>query len=335
MLTLQLVLVLTPSCLRGQGVRNTLSLSSKTSSASRSPTSGASSRIDPFEQLCPEIREVTADFFLRLIGMGEKMEIQTTCAIEDEKWKTNGLSSMVEKSLENNLLAPAHPLQVPNPASLPPTPVPPADGGFWAWAQVLVGHLVMFNTCGYINSFGFFQAYYTNVLDYSPSDVSWIVSVQIFLLSFIGVFPGRITDAGYYRHTLICGSAFQLLAVFTTPLARSYWQICLAQGICGGIGNRLLFGPTVALVSTYFTKKRSVALAIVLSGSGTGGIIFPLVGQQLLSKVGYGWTVRVMGFIILLSVVIAISLARTRVPLGTLVLSSSFLHSKSRLIRCS
>ena len=224
---------------------------------------------------------------------------------------------MAEKPLEDNSLAPTDLLHISNPVweTLPPTPAPPPpDGGFWAWAQVLVGHLVMFNTWGYINSFGFFQAYYTNVLGHSPSDVSWIVSVQIFLLSFIGVFSGRITDAGYYRHTLICGSAFQLLAVFTTPLARSYGQIFLAQGICGGIGNGLLFGPTVALVSTYFAKKRSVALAIVLSGSGTGGVIFPLVGQQLLSRVGYGWTVRGMGFMILLNVVIAISLARTRVP---------------------
>ncbi len=33
---------------------------------------------------------------------------------------------------------------------------PPPDGGLQAWTQVLVGHLVLFNAWGYINSFAFF-----------------------------------------------------------------------------------------------------------------------------------------------------------------------------------
>ena len=248
-------------------------------------------------------------------------EIENSAAIQHEDQRPYELPTMEEKKpladaslrTDDSLWLSNLALDTPAPA---PTPIPalPPDGGFWAWAQVLMGHLVLFNTWGYINSFGFFQAYYTDVLGFSPSDVSWIVSVQIFLLSFIGVFSGRFMDAGYYHHTLIGGSVLQLLAVFVTPSARSYWQIFLAQGVCGGIGDGLLFCPTVALVSTYFTKKRSMAMAIALSGSATGGIIFPLVGQQLQPKVGYGWTVRVMGFIILFNVIIAISLARTRVP---------------------
>jgi hypothetical protein len=35
-----------------------------------------------------------------------------------------------------------------------------------------------------------------------PSDISWIGSIQIFLLFFIGTFSGRATDAGYFRFTL-------------------------------------------------------------------------------------------------------------------------------------
>lgn len=36
-------------------------------------------------------------------------------------------------------------------------PGPPPDGGLEAWIQALMGHLVVFNTWGYINSFGVFQ----------------------------------------------------------------------------------------------------------------------------------------------------------------------------------
>jgi len=193
-------------------------------------------------------------------------------------------------------------------------PGPPPDGGLQAWTQVLVCHLVLFNAWGYINSFGFFQAYYISALGHSASDVPWIVSVQIFLLSFIGAFSGRAMDVGYYRQTIICGSLLQLVGVFTISVSTSYWKVFLAQGICGGIGDGLVFCPTVALISTYFTKKRALALTLTLSGSSTGGIIFPLIAQQLQPKVGFPWTVRVMGFVMLFNVAVIFLFARTRIP---------------------
>lgn len=127
---------------------------------------------------------------------------------------------------------------------------PLPDRGLQAWTQVLVGHLVLFNAWGFVNSLGFFQAYYIGALGHSASDVSWIVSVQIFLHSFIGAFSGRAMDAGYYRQTIVCGSLLQLVGIFTTSVSTTYWQAFLAQGICGGVGDGLVFCPTVALIST-------------------------------------------------------------------------------------
>jgi hypothetical protein len=75
-------------------------------------------------------------------------------------------------------------------------PGPPPDGGLRAWTAVAAGHLVIMNTWGYINSFGVFQTYYATELQLPPATISWIGSIQVFLLFFIGTFTGRITDAG-------------------------------------------------------------------------------------------------------------------------------------------
>lgn len=75
-------------------------------------------------------------------------------------------------------------------------PGPPPDGGLRAWTAVATGHLVIMNTWGYINSFGVFQTYYSTELGLPPATISWIGSIQVFLLFFIGTFTGRITDAG-------------------------------------------------------------------------------------------------------------------------------------------
>jgi hypothetical protein len=69
-------------------------------------------------------------------------------------------------------------------------PGPPPDGGAMAWTQALMAHVVVFNTWGYVNSFGIFQTYYVGALGHPPSDISWVGTVQIFLLFFIGTFSG-------------------------------------------------------------------------------------------------------------------------------------------------
>lgn len=58
-------------------------------------------------------------------------------------------------------------------------PGPPPDGGLAAWTQVIMGHLIVFNTWGYINSFGVFQTYYVATLGHPPSDISWVCTFHL------------------------------------------------------------------------------------------------------------------------------------------------------------
>ncbi|KAL8844590.1 MAG: hypothetical protein Q9176_001102 [Flavoplaca citrina] len=208
-----------------------------------------------------------------------------------------------------------------------PDPGPPPDGGLQAWTQSLMGHLVVFNTWGYIISFGVFQPYYVTALNRPPSDISWIGSVQIFLLFFIGTVSGRSSDAGLFRPTFILGSVFMLLGVFMTSLSTKYWQLFLAQGICTGVGNGLIFCPALSLLSTYFSSQRALAIGFAASGAATGGLVFPVIVQQLLPKIGFGWTVRVLGFVMLALQVLIFLFMKPRIPprkTGPLVELSAF-----------
>ncbi|EPE34292.1 MFS general substrate transporter [Glarea lozoyensis ATCC 20868] len=193
-------------------------------------------------------------------------------------------------------------------------PGPPPDGGMGAWLQVLYGHLVIMNTWGFINSFGVFQTYYVSSLNRAPSDISWIGSVQIFCLFFVGTFSGRLTDAGYFRPIFIGGSILGVIGLFMTSLSKTYLQIFLAQGVCCGLGNGCIFCPSVALISTYFSKKKSLAIGICAAGSATGGIVFPLMVQQLLPKIGFAWTIRSLAFIQLGSLAVCCVGIKPRVP---------------------
>lgn len=90
-------------------------------------------------------------------------------------------------------------------------PAPPPDGGWRAWCVVLSSHLVYMNTWGWVNSFGLFQAYYTQSLSLPASRVSWIGSISIFLLFFVGTLTGRLVDAGYFAGSSAWALSFKSL----------------------------------------------------------------------------------------------------------------------------
>lgn len=66
---------------------------------------------------------------------------------------------------------------------------------------------------GIVNTYGVFQSYYeTNILSsQTSSNISWIGSIQAFLLLIVGILTGPIYDAGFFR-TLIMNRSF--LVVF-------------------------------------------------------------------------------------------------------------------------
>lgn len=76
----------------------------------------------------------------------------------------------------------------------------------------------------------------------------------------------------------------------------------------------MLFCPSLSLLSTYFSKKRSLAIGCAAAGSATGGMIFPAMVQQLLPRVGFPWTMRAVGFIQLFCLLVCNLGMRTRIP---------------------
>lgn len=189
------------------------------------------------------------------------------------------------------------------------------DGGLWAWLQVLGGFFLLFNSWGIINTFGSYQAYYeTNLLpDASPSAISWIGSIQAFLLLLVGALTGPIYDAGYFRELLLGGSFMLVFGQMMLSLCHEYWQVLLAQAICIGIGTGMLFIPSVAILSTYFSTRIGTAIGIAASGSSFGGVIYPIVFHKLLPQIGFAWTTRVLGFLILATMIIPNICMRVRV----------------------
>ncbi|KAK8858957.1 hypothetical protein IAR55_003189 [Kwoniella newhampshirensis] len=166
-------------------------------------------------------------------------------------------------------------------------------------------------SAGWLDLFGFgvFQSYYhTHQLSSAtPTDISWIGSIQLCLCPLLGCVSGPLFDAGYLKQLIASGGLLYVFGLMMTSLGKSYYQYVLAHGIAVGLGMGIMFPPAVSTVSHHFgrSRYRSLAYGCVAAGSSIGGIIFPILARTLFPAMGFAWTVRIFAFIVLLATIVA------------------------------
>ncbi|OLN81846.1 Riboflavin transporter MCH5-like protein 8 [Colletotrichum chlorophyti] len=187
------------------------------------------------------------------------------------------------------------------------------DSGRLAWLQVAGSFFLFFNSWGILGSYGVFQTYYqANLAGSSADAIAWIGSIQSSLLLIVGVLVGPLYDAGYFRSLTFTGIILIFLGMTMTSIATQYWQVLLSQAFCVGLGAGCIYIPSVAIIPQYFTERRAVATGIVATGSGLGGVIYPLIFQSLLPRIGFPWATRVLAFISLATNTFSFAVLRQR-----------------------
>ncbi|KAB8255539.1 major facilitator superfamily domain-containing protein [Aspergillus pseudonomiae] len=191
-----------------------------------------------------------------------------------------------------------------------PTASSGSEHTFRAWLTVIGAFFTFFCSVGFINAFGVFQDYYQShqLSSYSSFDISWIGSFSTFALFSGAPIAGVLVDRVGPTVLLIFGGLAMLVAVFMTSLCQQYYQFFLAQAVLLGASMSCLFCPAIATVSRYFHKNKGLAMGVTVGGSSAGGVVWPIVLNELLNKDGvtFGWTIRIVGFIMLPLLVLAV-----------------------------
>ncbi|KPM40732.1 hypothetical protein AK830_g5802 [Neonectria ditissima] len=187
-----------------------------------------------------------------------------------------------------------------------------------AWLTVAGSFLVYFVSFGYMNSFGYFQDYYTqnDLADYSPSLVSFIGSLQLGLMYLVGPIAGVLYDA-YSATWLYLIAAFGgIVSCVGVSFAKpeQIWQHMLSQGVLFGV--TVPFGTNVALpiASQHFKQSRALAIGVVASGSSLGGVCLPIMYSYVVPRIGFSWSLRLTSLIILAFYGAAIIISTPNVP---------------------
>ncbi|KAJ5118330.1 hypothetical protein N7448_010041 [Penicillium atrosanguineum] len=199
--------------------------------------------------------------------------------------------------------------------SLENAPIYP-EGGLRANLVVLGSFSSIMGGLGLMNSIGIYQAWIsTHQLSHlSSGQIGWIFGLYNFLVFFCGIQIGPIFDAKGPKALMWFGSFLVVLTFVLMGFCTLYWHFIVVIGILGGMGTSFIFIVPVASIGHFFCRRRGAATGLALSGGSIGGVIFPLVLENLAPKIGFAWSTRVIGLITLVLLIPGCLLVRTNFP---------------------
>lgn len=152
----------------------------------------------------------------------------------------------------------------------------------------------------------------------ADASIPWLLTTLGF--GFGGILVGRISDRFGILLPSISGALFLGLGFIAAAHAHSLWAFALIQGVVIAMfGSAASFGPLVADVSHWFSRRRGIAMAICVSGNFAAGALWPPIVQHYFDAVGWRTTFIWLGFAcIALMLPLALTLRR-RSPVGTSV----------------
>ncbi|KAI3391296.1 hypothetical protein diail_7627 [Diaporthe ilicicola] len=190
------------------------------------------------------------------------------------------------------------------------------EGGLHGWLAVVGSFCAMLSVFGIINSSAVFESYFSThqLANHSASQIGWIFSIYLFCVFFVGIQVGPIFDRYGARWLVATGSLLIVLSLMLLGLCKEYYQILLTYSVMGGLGGALLNSPAYGTIAHFFNARRGFATGIATTAGGIGGIVFPIMLQKLLPRLGFAWSTRILGFILLAVAVPSNLWVRSRLP---------------------
>ena len=119
------------------------------------------------------------------------------------------------------------------------------------------------------------------------ADASLPYTFAMFGFAFGGVVMGRLVDRFGIVLPVVVAALALGLGYVAAGSAATLLQFALAHGLLIGLGSAATFGPLMADISHWFTRRRGIAVAICASGNYLAGTIWPPIVQHFIATSGW------------------------------------------------
>jgi MFS family permease len=166
------------------------------------------------------------------------------------------------------------------------------------WRVLIALFAVIACIASSVSAFGVFLPVLADAFGWSRGAVSVALSINLMLGGFTAFGVASIADRHGPRGVLLATVLIGALGFALTALIGALWQLYLVYGVMVGIGTSSIYVLSTATVSRWFTKRRGLALAIVLSGFNLGWLVGGPLAAALIAATGWRGAYAILGGII-------------------------------------
>jgi sugar phosphate permease len=189
---------------------------------------------------------------------------------------------------------------------VPPSPRPRRH---YAWTVLALCFFAILCAQGVRLSFGAFVRPWQDAFDASRGTITLIGSLSFLVYGGSQPFVGRAVDRFGIRRTLVISSLLVATGLALSALVQTPWQLAITYGLIASLGFGGASGVAASVAVTYwFTVRRGLAFALVEAGFGAGQLLIVPLTLGLIASIG--WRATLLGGAVLLSCVVAPTLAR-------------------------
>ena len=165
---------------------------------------------------------------------------------------------------------------------------------FYGWKLLAVLWLILFVNFAFpIYGSGVISGYMVAALHFDRRTLGIIFAVFYWMHGMPGPLVAFCVNKKGARFTLILGGLLLCLGAFAMALlVLSSVQIAIVFGVIIGLGTSaggML--PAQSVMARWFVRRKAAAISLLLTGSGTGGIIAPVLLNRIISLAGGNWRV--------------------------------------------
>ncbi|XP_046560584.1 monocarboxylate transporter 14-like [Haliotis rubra] len=175
----------------------------------------------------------------------------------------------------------------------------PVDRG-WAWI-ILAGSFINIGLMiGYSRGLAMLFVEYLKVFGASTAKTTLLMGVNAAFYSFGALISMHIIVSLIgIRKTLLLGATITCIGMMTAIFATSIDFLIGTHSILIGLGNSMIYGPSMVNIGHYFKKRRGLASAAAMSSVSFGGSVFPPLVRYLLDEFGLFGTMTILTGIVM------------------------------------
>jgi MFS family permease len=183
-------------------------------------------------------------------------------------------------------------------------------GIFYGWMIVVVGIVVTCVGFGAMATLTVFLAPVADAMGWSRTGISTAALVNWLCMGAGAILWGALSDRFGTRSVVLSGGILLGLGFVTASRASTLGQFQLLFGVLVGVAAGSFYTPMTAATARWFTRHRSLAVALVSAGLSVGSAVMAPLARWLITNYGWRFAMLVIGDLVWVVIIPAALLVR-------------------------